>query len=65
MKTTVWNDRIAGVQADPEEARRAAALYWLVQEHLRICQHKRACPEATLFGEACDVVKMADKELGR
>ena len=59
----IWNNRIQEILADPKQARQAAALYWLINQHLtRLCFHKRMCPEKSLWGEASDFVERADRE---
>lgn len=61
----VWNDRIEEVISNPEQLREAAMLYWLVTSHLKVCQHKKTCPERSLLEEATMCVGHADKEINR
>lgn len=57
----VWNERIEQVLADKNTAKLAAAVYWLVNSHLKTCQHKRQCTEEQLINEAISIVGFASK----
>lgn len=54
----VWESRIKEILADPEKAKRAALLFFLVDQHVTSsCFHKRQCTEQLYLQEVETLIK--------
>lgn len=49
---SIWKERVDEVLKDERKAKIAALLYFHIENHLKNCSHKRACPESILMDEA-------------
>lgn len=57
-----WVENIRPVFQDRHKMLQAAALWYLVEGHLRQCHHKRKCAEEMLASEAEDIARIVEKQ---
>lgn len=57
-----WAERVNAILADRRKTRVAALLYWILDEHIGHCLHRRQCPEKSLMEEATIYLSHVAKE---